>query len=337
MTFSFRISASAAVLGLTLLPLFTVAHHSRAGFLEETTELVGELETVIWRNPHFRFTLTTENDGVRQLWAVEALSLYALEREGVTRDLFTVGERVRIAGNRSSRGDLAFHATNILLEDGREVLVANNAEPRWTNDYIGGRDVLIADLDTEATRRENRGLFRVWSTPRPNPIVRQMSFTDAAIAGRADWDFFDNPAIRCEPEGMPRIMSSPHPYEFVDHGDTIAVRLELYDIERTVRMTGGTIPEDEPKSALGYSIGAWEGDTLVIRTERINWPYFDLIGTPLSENVGVVERYTVSEDQSRLDYQFTITDSETFTEPAKIGGYRLALEDTVPVYDCQTD
>ena len=55
------------------------------------------------------------------------------------------------------------------------------------------------------------------------------------------------------------------------------------------------------------------------------------------ENVAVVERYTVNDDQSRLDYQFTITDSETFTEPAMIEGYRLALEDTVPVYDCQTD
>ena len=334
--FSVRILSTVSVMGLGFLPILTSAHHSRAGFVDETTELVGELETVIWRNPHFRFTLKTENDGVEQLWAVEALSLYALEREGVTRDLFTVGERVRIAGNRSSRGDLAFHATNILLEDGREVLVANNAEPRWTNDYIGGRDVLLAELDTEATMRENRGLFRVWSTPRPNPIVRHLSFTDSAVAGRADWDFFDNPAIRCEPEGMPRIMSSPHPYEFVDQGEAISVRLELYDIERTIHMTGGTTPQDEPKSALGYSVGAWEGDTLVIRTDRINWPYFDLIGTPLGENVAVVERYTVNDDQSRLDYRFTITDAETFTEPAVIEGYRLALEDTVPVYNCQT-
>lgn len=333
---SIRLSGSVAILGLVILPILSSAHHSRAGFLDETTELVGELAAVVWRNPHFRFTLRTESEGVEQLWSVEALSLYALEREGVTRDLFTVGERVRIAGNRSSRGDLAFHATNILLENGREVLVANNAEPRWSEDYIGGRDLLVAELDAEAVQRENRGLFRVWSAPRPNPIVRRMSFTGSAIAARDEWDYFDNPAIRCESEGMPRIITSPHPYEFIDNGDTITMRLELYDIVRTIRMNQAATPEDEPKSALGYSVGSWEGDTLVVRTDRINWPYFDLIGTPLSDRVEVVERYSVSDDQTRLDYHFTITDDETFTEPATIEGHRLALEDTVPVYDCQS-
>ena len=330
-----RLWRTAAILGLIFLPIWASAHHSRAGFKDETSELVGELVDVVWRNPHFRFSLRAENEGAEQIWAVEALSLYALEREGVTRDLFTVGERVRIAGNRSSRGDFAFHATNILLEDGREVLVANRVQPRWTDDYIGGKDILVEELNAEAIRHENRGIFRVWSAPRPNPIVRQMSFTDAAIAGQAEWDFFDNPAIRCESEGMPRIMTSPHPYEFEDQGDTLAVRLELYDIERTIQMNRSATPDDEPRSALGYSIGAWEDGSLVIRTNRINWPYFDLIGTPLSENVQVVERYTVSEDQSRLDYHFTITDAESFTRPATIEGYRLALEDTLPVFDCQ--
>ncbi len=325
------------VLGLLALPILSSAHHSRAGFTDETTELVGTLVAVDWRNPHFRFTLRTEREGVEQLWAAEALSLYSLQREGVTRDLFTVGERVRVAGNRSSRGDLAFNATNILLEDGREVLVANNAEPRWSDDYIGGRDLLVAELDAEAMRAENRGLFRVWSAPRPNPIVRQISFTEAAIAARNDWDYFDNPAIRCESEGMPRIITSPHPYEFVENEDTITMRLELYDIERTILVNHSAAPEDEPNSALGYSIGSWEGDTLVVRTSRINWPYFDLIGTPMSEKVEVVERYSVSEDQSRLDYHFTITDPETFTHPVTIEGYRLALEDTIPLYDCQPD
>ena len=324
-----------AVSWLAMLPVLATAHHSRAGFLDETTELVGELVAVDWRNPHFRFTLRTQRDGVEQRWAAEALSLYALQREGVTRELFQVGALVRVAGQRSSRGDLAFHATNMLLPDGREVLIANNAEPRWSDDYIGGRDLLVAELDTERVRDENRGLFRVWSAPRPNPIERQLAFTAAAVAARDGWDYFDNPAIRCESEGMPRIVTSPHPYEFVDNGDTVTMRLELYDIVRTIHMQRSAAPPDEPSSALGYSTGAWENGTLVVRTDRINWPYFDLIGTPISEQLAVVERYTVSEDQSRLDYHFTITDPATFTRPATIEGYRLALEETIPLYDCQ--
>jgi len=332
-----RLPRSIAILGLIFLPFLASAHHSRSGYMPESTELAGVIESVDWRNPHFRFTLRTMDEGAQEIWAVEANSLYALHREGVTRDLFPVGERVRVAGHRSKRGDLAFHSTNILLEDGREVLVASGTEPRWTDDYIGGRDLLAAELNTDLIRRENRGIFRVWSAPRPSPAVKQVSFTEAAIAGRVKWDLFDNFAIRCQPEGMPRIMTSPHPYEFVDYGDTISLRMELYDIERTIRMNSSTTPDNEPGSALGYSVGAWEGDTLVITTTRVNWPYFDLIGTPLSSDVEVVERYSLSDDQSRLDYHFTITDAETLTQPATIQGNRLALGETIPVYDCQTD
>ena len=123
----------------------------------------------------------------------------------------------------------------------------------------------------------------------------------------------------------------------LDHGDTISLRMELYDIERTIRMNRSATPDNEPGSALGYSVGAWEGDTLVVSTTRVNWPYFDLIGTPLSADVEVIERYSLSDDQSRLNYHFTITDAETFTQPATIQGNRLALGETIPVYDCQTD
>ena len=336
--FILRLWRSVAVLGLFFLPFVTAAHHSRAGYDPETTELAGVLQSVTWRNPHFEFTLRAAgSEGAEESWAVEANSLYALQREGVTRDLFTVGERLRIAGHRSKLGDPAFHATNILLEDGREVLVASGVEPRWTNDYIGSRDLLAAELDRDAIRRQDRGFFRVWSAPRPSPQIKQASFTEAAVAARADWDMFDNFAIRCQQEGMPRIMTSPHPYEFVDHGDTISVRMELYDIERTVRMNPSTPPVNGSSSALGDSAGTWEGDTLVIRTANINWPYFDLIGTPLHEDVEVVERYSLSDDQSQLNYHFTITDARSFTQPATIEGHRLALGETIPVYDCQAN
>lgn len=74
---------------------------------------------------------------------------------------------------------------------------------------------------------------------------------------------------------------------------------------------------------------------LVVQTTRINWPYFDDIGTPQSETVKMIERLTVSEDQTRLDYHLTITDPVTFIEPATIERFWLALGETLPRYDCQ--
>jgi hypothetical protein len=82
-------------------------------------------------------------------------------------------------------------------------------------------------------------------------------------------------------------------------------------------------------------VGRWENGTLVVSTSLVSWPYIDNIGTPQSGNVRIVERYTLSADQSRLDFQMTVTDPATFTEPAVIAGYWLALGDTIPRYDCR--
>jgi hypothetical protein len=134
---------------------------------------------------------------------------------------------------------------------------------------------------------------------------------------------------------MPRIMVNPHPFEFVDRGNEITLRTELYDIERTINMGRESPPEDAPWSRLGYSVGAWIDGALLVKTTRINWPYFDTIGTPLSEDVEVLERFTLSDDQSRLDFEVTVTDPSTFTEAAVLRGYWLALGETLPRFDCQ--
>ena len=45
--------------------------------------------------------------------------------------------------------------------------------------------------------------------------------------------------------------------------------------------------------------------------------------------------YTLSEDQGRLDFEVTVTDPATFTEPAVIKSRWLALRETIPRYDCR--
>lgn len=65
----------------------------------------------------------------------------------------------------------------------------------------------------------------------------------------------------------------------------------------------------------------------------IAWNYF-FFGFGLGDNVEVVERMTLSGDQSRLDYSAVFTDSETFTEPATIERYWVALGETPPPFDC---
>ena len=320
-----HLTSHAAALGLSLLSTLVFSHHSVAYFSDEIRELEGVLTEIEWRNPHIGLVVEVATSaGDTEAWRLEANSIYNLLRSGITEDLFQIGDRLQVTGRMSVRQERVLLTNDVLLPSGEFVVLWNNGQYR---DSRGA-----GSPDTVA---EDKGIFRVWSVPRPNGRSLHFPFTDSAIAARESWNMLDNFALRCEQEGMPRIMINPHPFEFTDHGDEIALRTELYDIVRTIHMDGAAPGPDQASSHLGFSVGAWEGDDLVVTTTHIDWPYFDNIGTPQSEEVQIVERYSLSEDQSRLNYFITVTDPSAFREPATIEGQWLALGEALPVYDCQ--
>lgn len=328
------------VAGLVSLPVLALAHHSRAEFSDIDRELEGRLLDVQWRNPHPVFTLQTVSDtGEQEIWRLEAYgNALTLQRTGVSGDLFSVGDIVRVAGKLSKRREKVLLANHILLADGTEAVLEYEAEPYWSGRHVGGAASWV--VDEELLRKaasENRSIFRVWSLPMRGLDVEHSPFRETAIAARAAWDPLANYLTRCEPGGMPHIMKNPQRYEFVQGDGEIYIRAQFFNVERTIHMDNAENPEDQPASRLGYSVGRWEGDTLVIETSRINWPFFDTVGTPQSEDVEVLERYMLSDDQSRLDFHMTITDPATFTEPATFDKYWLALGGELQYYECVAD
>jgi Family of unknown function (DUF6152) len=326
MRLSFRVPLLAAL--AFNAPVTTFAHHSVAYYSTEKIELEGEITKIEWQNPHIRFELrAVDSDGAGKTWRLEASAIFLREKEGVTRDLFHVGDAVKVYGRPGRQDSSALLVTNMLLPDGREA-------PLWPNTtahFVTLDKWITAKPQLVEAAAENRGLFRVW---RPNEAsLAALPYTDTAVAARKSFDLLAA-AGRCGPEGMPRIMITLFPYEFVDRGNEILVRAQLYDTERVIHMDRTAPPPDEPHSVLGYSVGEWRDGVLVIKTSLVNWPYFDQIGTPLSADVQIAERYTVSDDQTRLDVEITVTDPRTFTAPAIIQNSWLAYGDTIQRYDC---
>ena len=317
-----RISLVLAV-SLLLVGQTAGAHHSQAFFSDEFTQLEGELVDVAWRNPHVRFTLRVGEGADEEFFRIETNSIYYLQRAGITRDRIQVGDHVVVGGYESLRDGGEFLGAEILLSDGQNALLIRDGVTSLFNDQLA---------DTVA---ENKGIFRVWSIPQNNTREAHTPLTDAAIAAKALFDPLDNFSTRCEPSGMPRLMWYPHPFEFVDQGSEILLRMEMYDAIRTIHMDRTASPAGEPSSRYGYSVGRLEGKELVIETSRINWNYYDTRGTPQSGAVEVVERYTLSQDQSRLDMHITTTDPATFTEPATISAHWLALGEAIEPYECE--
>jgi hypothetical protein len=333
-----RILASGLLLLFLSVP--ASAHHSRAEFSDEVQEIEGELTQVMWFNPHAGLMVkVTDLSGQQQVWRVETFSApRTFARFGVTADLFRPGERITVAGRASKYRENYFLGTNVLLQDGIEVLVGEE-EQRWPGRRVIGSGLNVAQpVDEERLRAaatEDKGIFRVWSVP-ARAVTEHLPFTQEALAAKARWNPADDPVTRCEQPGMPITMKPPTPIEFVNNGDSITLRSQYFETARTIHLRGSQpSAENIPATHLGYSVGRWEGNTLVVETTRISHPYFDISGTPQSEAVAILERFTLSADQSRLDFQMTITDPATFTEPATFARYYLALGQALGTFECR--
>jgi hypothetical protein len=75
----------------------------------------------------------------------------------------------------------------------------------------------------------------------------------------------------------------------------------------------GTEPPDP--SPMGYSVGRWDGDTLVVETSRIDFPYFDDLGTPQSAQIRITERFDLDAGNARLLWTGEVVDPVNFSEP----------------------
>ena len=83
--------------------------------------------------------------------------------------------------------------------------------------------------------------------------------------------------------------------------------------------------ERRAPTPLGYSTGKWDGESLVVTTTDISWPYFQLYGlegVPQSPETTLVERFTASADASELLYDIAATDPHTFTATVTAQSYR---------------
>ena len=316
---------------LAALPALAGAHHSVAEYdRSEMREIEGELIDVVWRNPHVRFTVRAPGpDGRLHDWGLETSTVYVLGRLGLDGSRFTESGYVRAAG-WASRTRPAMRVTNMLLPDGTEILLAGAAGNRWSDEYAG-------ELVNARADRAERDLFRVWSIENPGTYGRtleqsEIRLTEAAQASMDSGVEFDP----CVPQGMPSLMYNPLPIEFVDNGDTIELRMTAFGIVRTIHVAGDVNDSVVAPSDLGYSVGRRVGDTLEVSTTRLSWPYFDDNATPQTENVEILERFSLVDGKSRLVYSQTVTDPESFVEPITASWEWIDIgEETLGVNQCE--
>lgn len=125
----------------------------------------------------------------------------------------------------------------------------------------------------------------------------------------------DDPNNFCLPSGIPEKEAVTSPWKIVQTPGAVIILYESRTIFRQIFTDGRKLPVDPNPTWQGYSIGHWEGDTLVTETAGTNGKaWLDTNGHPVTEALKVIEKFH-RRDFGHLDLEITIDDPKAYTKP----------------------
>ena len=120
-------------------------------------------------------------------------------------------------------------------------------------------------------------------------------------ANREQWNKYD-PAVKCYIPGLPRQTYMPFPFHIVHSANKIFIAYEFGSNSRIIHLDRPGTRAELP-SWMGYSVGRWEGNTLVVVvTDQVAETWLDASGNYHSDELTVTERYTpMGEDHMKYE------------------------------------
>lgn len=156
------------------------------------------------------------------------------------------------------------------------------------------------------------------SWPNPPPL------TEAGKKAFAAFDIkTDDPPERCLPWGFPRdVVFTFYPMQLFQTKDELLMLFEYEPIPRRIYLDGRDYPTDIPPQWFGYSIGHWEGDTLVVETKNIRGDnILTTNGLPQSDKMEVTERFRLLDEGKTLEVKVKAVDPIYYTKPLELTIY----------------
>ena len=166
-------------------------------------------------------------------------------------------------------------------------------------------------------------LFWIAAEPKPD----KKAWLEKLLAERDENIQLDDPGLHCLPEG-PRFMHFvAFPKKIVQTPALMTVMGEDLTY-RQIFLDGRPLPKDPTPSFMGYSVGHWEGNTLVVETigfKERTW--LDFAGHPHSEQLRQIERWR-RVNLGRIEIDETLTDPEIYSKPMNVKVTGTLVADT---------
>jgi len=200
-----------------------------------------------------------------------------------------------------------------------EELFACNCTPD-TYDYI--RELLAPEHDDMSAAQIRSAVIE------HNHRSIEALMTDFGREYAESYDLANDPAIQCEYFGAFRTILHNDPVLIESHADRIVIKGEDMASDRVIYMDGRSHPQGEAPTPLGHSVGRFEGSTLIVETVNVAANIAeDNLAIHNADNARSIERYTLSDDGSRLHTELTVIDPVMFKEPLVLRHVRLATPD----------
>jgi|GEM_PF-212084 hypothetical protein len=323
------------------------AHHSFSMFDQSrTVEITGVVAEVQWTNPHVWIEVDVPGDnGETVRWGVEFTSRVHLTRRGWTSTTVNPGDEVTFTIQPYRDGKPGGRFWTVTLPSG-DVL----RDPGAQREYEASLGTTERSVDPASQPQDDRDARRaaafqvdrtrfkyadldnvpdfggIW-----HPVLGRTGGTEPKLKGRylAEYEAYRAAAAadpgfeqvgrgsNCEPLGMPGMMTMPYSLEFLFTPGKITIQQEALMQLRRIFMDGRPLPANPEPTYFGYSVGRWEGETLVVET----------VGTRPGQRLGtqgitngprlkITERIYLDESNPDvLHLDFTYEDPDALEEP----------------------
>jgi hypothetical protein len=138
----------------------------------------------------------------------------------------------------------------------------------------------------------------------------------------------DNPDAHCLPLGVMQLHTHGQPRKMIQTAGLIVIIYEANSGLRQIFTDGRPLPTDPEPWWYGYSVGKWDGDTLVVESTHFkDLGWLDVEGSTLTESGKIIERFR-RPDFGHLEIEVTIDDPKAYTKPWTVTVYQRLMLDT---------
>jgi len=325
---------------LSIVPTLSAHHSSSAYDLSKHIEWKVTVTRFVFVNPHsYVFFNMQDGKGKTISGRCELPAVTSLMRAGWTKTTLVPGEKVAIKGSPGHNEENVCYMSSFVRENGQEV----TREQDLTGDLVNPLGTLAGvNKTTERAARLPNGhpnLQGPWVGVGPEgrgpgargPDGRGADFkknpptgrgpgrggpprpeeTAAGQAAAKNYDQpFDDPAIKCDPANILfGWVHDRHVNEIIQKDDEITFKYGYMDFVRTVHMNLPEHPKKITPSRGGHSIGAWDGDVLVVDTVGFSpGVLIPIIGVMYSDQMHIVERFTFDPNAKTLTREYRAED-----------------------------